>query len=190
MEPIKLFNHFALIAIIIMLTAGTFMVWKGPRDKTKSVSAHAGTANKKLYIFYALAFLTATILFYLFCINWFIPTFTLSFGFTFFLHLMILLLILTALIPESGEKVKAHAIVAYGFAFMMIFLLLFVTLSPNVSLFARIFSGASTFWMITCWYLIFFSPFKKHVRAHYLIYQYSYVILFCLSILAATYLRG
>ena len=187
MEPVETYKSFALFSFIIMILAGSVMVWKGPKDKTKSVSYHAGTANKKLYGIYAFTFLTSTILFYLFGIFWFIPTFNLSFGFSFFLHLMTVLLILTALIPESGKYIKAHAIVAYGFAFMMMVLLFFLATAPLVSLFARILSGVSGCWLAFTWYLYFFSPFKQKVIKHYLFYQYSYVILFCLSILAVTY---
>lgn len=189
MEPVESLKSFGLLSVIVMTSAGSFMVWKGPRDKTKSVSAHAGSANKKLYLLYATAFLTATILFYLFCMLWFIPTFNLSFGFTFFLHLMTILLVLTAFIPEAGKKVKAHAIVAYGFALMMLLLLFFVALSGNISFAARILSWISILWMSLGWYLIFFSPYTKQVRSYYLFLQYWYVILFCLSILAATYIR-
>jgi len=165
------------------------MVLKGPKDKTKSVSQHAATANKEFYLMYAFAFLIGTILFYLFCMFWFIPTFTLSFGFTLSLHLMTFLLILTALIPESGKKVKVHQIVAYGFASMMMLLLVFVAISPKVSVLARIVSAVSVCWMAICWHLAFFSPYKQKVNLYYLLYQYSYVILFVLSILAATYIR-
>lgn len=189
MEPIETVKSFGLLSVVIMTSAGSFMVWKGPRDKTKSVSAHAGTANKKLYILYALAFVTATILFYLFCMLWFIPTFNSSFGFNIFLNLMTILLVLTALIPESGKKVKAHKIVAYGFALMMLFLLFFVALSENISLVARLLTRVSILWMALGWYLMFFSPYKIQVRSYYLLFQYSYVIVFCLSILAATYIK-
>ena len=189
MEPIETFKSFALISFIISILSGSYMVWKGPRDKTKSVSFHAATAKKKLYFIYAIIFLTSTILFYLFCINWFIPTFQLSFGFNFLLQIMTVLLFLTALIPEAGKGIKIHAIVAYGFAFVMMLLLLFVATSDLVSLFARIVAGVTMGWMALGWYLFFFSSYKQLVVTYYLPYQYSYIILFCLSIAAATYMR-
>ncbi len=137
----------------------------------------------------ALAFIIATTLFYLFCMFWFIPKFVLAFGFTFSLHLMTILLILTALIPEKDNKIKAHAIVAYGFAFCMMLLLVFIAISSHISFIARIFSGVTVGLMALCWYLAFLSPNKTKIRSHYLIFQYSYVILFFLSILIATYIR-
>ncbi len=189
MTPVETFKSFALLTFLIGAVAGCYMVWSGPRDKTKSVSAHAGTANKKLYILYALAFLISTVLFYLFCMFWFIPTLHLSFGFTLSLHVMTILLVLTAFIPQAGKKVKLHAVVAYGFAFYMMLLLFFVALSSNISLIGRIFSSGVTLWMISMWYLFFFSRYKAKIAARYLLFQSSYIILFFLSILAATYLR-
>ncbi|MEK7571756.1 MAG: hypothetical protein AAB553_05780 [Patescibacteria group bacterium] len=189
MEPVESFKSFLLFSFIISTLAGSSMVWKGPKDKTKSVSFHAATAKKGTYMLYATAFITATILFYLFCLYWFIPTLQLPTSFTFLLTLMSLLLVLTALIPESGEWIKLHALLAYGFAFLMMILLFFVLTAQTVSLFARIISGITCGWMTIVWYLYFFSSHKKKVASQYLFYQSSYVILFFLSILAATYIR-
>jgi hypothetical protein len=189
MQSIELFKSFGLLSIIIITTAGSFMVWKGPRDQTKSVSFHAGTANKKLYTSYAFAFIIATTLFYLFCMFWLIPTLVLPFGFIFLLHLMTILLVLTALIPEKDKKIIAHAIVAYGFAFCMMLLLVFIAISSHVPFIARIFSEVVVGWMALGWFLAFLSPYKTKFFSHYLIFQYSYVILFFLSILIATYIR-
>ncbi|HEX8932080.1 MAG TPA: hypothetical protein VF810_02920, partial [Patescibacteria group bacterium] len=120
---------------------------------------------------------------------WFIPTFNLSFSFTFILNLMTILLILTAIIPEAGKKIKTHAVVAYGFALCMLLLLLIVVFSSKISLLMRIFSGFSVGYMTLGWYLFFLYKHKEKVRLKYLVYQYLYIILFSLSILGATYIR-
>jgi len=188
MEIVENFKHFALIGTGIIITAASFMVWKGPKDKTRSISAHAGIAKKRLYFLYAFLFLTSITLFYLFCIFWFIPTFNFPFGFSLLLNLMTIFLVLTALIPQAEKKIKAHKIFSYGFSIMMILFLFFIAISPHVSVFARIISGISAFWMVVAWYLTLYH--KSHTRLHYLLYQYLYIISFCLSILAATYIRS
>ena len=187
MEPVESYKIFGLLSTIVSTLAALFIMLHGSRDKSKSISLHAAVVKKRSYAMYAFLFILATILFSLFCFYWFIPTFHLPFLFTVLLSIMMILLLLTILIPESGKWIKTHRIVSYGFAFIMALLVFLLLISPAISSGARIISGICLGWMGITWLLFFFASHKRSIAAHYLFFQSSYLIAFFISIVAVTY---
>lgn len=182
------YKLFGLLAILISIVAGGYIIWQGPRDKTKSISLHATVVNKRAYLMYACAVLLATIFFYLFCLFWFIPMFHFPLLFTILITTMTLFLAFTVFIPEVGKGIRPHQLVSYGYAAIMLLVLLFIANSQYISLITKIVAGLSGIWMSFIWYLYLFQSRNKQLIKHFLVFQVSYLLAFFLSILAATYI--
>jgi hypothetical protein len=185
MESSEIFKSFELLLWIVSSLALWIMLARLPRNKAHSLSLHAAT-HATSYIFFGITLTAADILFYLFCIKWFIPTFHLPVGFTTTMILMVTLILFTAWIPHKGKwRGKIHQIVAYGFAAMLPIMLFFLLLSPEISLVAKFVSGLALGYMLTGLCLLLF---MKRFRTHYLLLQIIYILSFHVAILAATYI--
>ena len=149
-----------------------------------SLSQHA-VLTKTSYFFFIIIFAITIPLFYLFIIQWFVPTFNLGRQFINLISIGLLLQIFYAIIPDvKGVSGLFHKLFAYSFAFLLIPLNIIIFTSSNFSPIGRFASFASTLFMIFGLILLLW---KKGKLKYYLFFQIAYVLCFHASILFATY---
>lgn len=138
-------------------------------------------------MYYLLLFLVTLPLFYLFMIDWFAPHFKMGLLFKLLVTICSGCMLVAAVTPETtGRKIVIHRYAAFTMSYCFLPITLLIVLSKSVSTPARIFGTVVVLYMLYGVYLL-----TKYKRRHpkMLYFQASYIAVFHLTILAATYLR-
>lgn len=186
MQPNELFHHFGLIAFVLFLLVMmvTLRVWG--RDHALSLSGHAAK-QRASYVLFLSGLTAAGVLFYLFGSQWLAPTLQLNVFFSVLLAAAAILELLTAAVPDSGGiKSKIHRFAAWSMALCMGVLGILVTIAPSMYGWAQTVCAVLVAYMIFTLFLFLCVP---KTRAHFLVYQSSYVLSFFIVMLAPAYVR-
>lgn len=173
------------IVTILFWVAGAYLLrtWRGTNKM--SISQHAASAKGATLLFTTtLIFLGAT--FYYWLIAWFVPHLQLGTMFVVTLTVMIVLLCIAAVVPDSqGWKRIVHRLAAYGMALLFIPLTYQILGSSQLSDAARFVGYAGLVYMIFAGLTAIFS---KKAWDYYLLFQSLYIVAFQLVILVAAYM--
>ncbi len=186
MPPNELFHHFGLVAfaLILVVMSVTLHVWG--KDHATSLSGHAAK-QRPSYLLFLSGLTTAGILFYLFGSHWLAPELRLNAVFAVLLATATILELVTALVPDAGGiKSTIHRVAAWSMAVSMGVLGVLVTVAPGISGIAQVICTLLVSYM---GFTIFLFLFVPKTRAHFLIYQGSYVLCFFAVMLVAAYVR-
>jgi hypothetical protein len=184
MQPNELFHHFGLIAfgLILLVMTVTLRVWG--RDHALSLSGHAAK-QRPSYLLFLGGLITAGVLFYFFGSFWLAPILGLNAAFSVILAATAVLEVATALVPDAGGiKSTVHRTAAWSMAVGMGVLGVLVTTAPGISGMAQLICGMLVGYMVFAFLLFLFVP---QTRAHFLIYQSSYVLSFFIVMLVPAY---
>ena len=183
---IEIYKSLGIISIIMTWVSCIFLVYTRQQGRAKSLSLHA-SSHKTAYILFALTLTSTGFLFFLFGVNWLVPTLHLPGIFIFFLGITFISQLLTGWIPDSGVlRHYIHLICAYILFLSLPSLLLITALSNQISNIARDICVGSIVAMFVIWFLYIFI---KSTHKHFLLYQSSYIILFHIAILSVVYIR-
>ena len=178
-------QNLGLISILLTWAGLLFLIrkWKGNPSMTFSQHA-AKTKNSQSYYFFL--WLVCLPLFYWFMLSWFTP----EFGFGLLFKVLVTLgsasLLVAAAVPETkGKQEQIHRISAFAMAYFMLPIVIMIGFSPFVAGSAKIL--ADVFAAIMLAEILFLSHHKrKHPKMLYI--QASYVAMFHIAIIAATYI--
>ncbi|MEK7602783.1 MAG: hypothetical protein AAB459_00880 [Patescibacteria group bacterium] len=172
------------ISVVQLWLCLWFMIKKWPGNKTMSYSAHAA-ATKAGIIYYLASFSLHLVLFYIFALKWFAPTYGLPSIFLVILFIAELGQLGALLIPSTGGRMTlAHDITAYLMHILLMPLSLFIVFSNNFSMFARLVAVIATSYMVFVW-LTFI---KGKLNDRHLLLQTIYGLSFHVAILVAAFL--
>lgn len=175
-------------SIALAVAAAWFLLRRWPQGRASSISRHAG-AQRSAYWLFAITLTICGVLLGIFMWRWFGPT--IGAGWPFYVCLVITLAfqLLTAWLPDdgSGKRLsRAHGIVAFSMAGMMLPLAACIAVAPDISLPARAAAWTTVTYMAVAWYLF---TFVAASRKHFLVYQAWYIVSFYVVVLLATYVR-
>lgn len=185
--PDENLKHLGAASIVVAFAALLFIVrrWSLGTHAT-SISKHAG-AQRTSYLLFGSVLTFVGAAFYLFLWRWFGPAIGAAWPYYLILALAGIFQLLTAWLPDDGSGkglAKAHRLVAFSMAAMMMLLVGCVALAPNVGVIARTLSVLVLTLMVILWYLF---SFVKSTHRHFLVYQSVYIVSFYVVILLATY---
>lgn len=186
MQPNEFFHHFGLVAfgLILLVMTVTLRVWG--KDHALSLSGHAAKQRPSYMIFLS-GLIAAGVLFYLFGSRWLAPTLGLNAAFSVFLAAATILELVTAIVPDAGGvKSTIHRFAAWSMAVSMGVLGILIAAAPGISGLAQIICTVLVTYM---GFTIFLFLFVPKTRAHFLVYQSSYVLCFFVVMLVAAYGR-
>jgi hypothetical protein len=104
-------KHLGIVSLTILIAGLIFLIKKWPQNIHHTFSQHAA-ANKVSTIYYSLLFAVVLPVLAVFLFSWFVPTFDISPLFTLLICLSLLCQFACTLVPEIGNKVKQHQILA------------------------------------------------------------------------------
>ena len=186
MQAVESYKILGPLSILIIWAGLAFLVRKWPGELTMSLSRHAAQ-TKRASVYYALLLIPAVTMFYLFMTKWFIPTFHIPTAATYILAIGVLGQYVACLIPDTkGLASKVHQIGGYTMSVTLSIMLFLVIFASQASTAARWIDFIIMCIMVYLYGLFLFVP---KARERFLIYQSSYVVLFHVSILVATYIR-
>ena len=177
-------NKIGALSILFSWIGLIFLIWRWKGDSSMTFSQHAARYRSSR-IYYLVLWAICLPPFTWFLIWWFVPTFHMHWFFTACAWLSSVGLGIAAIIPETVNwKVTVHRLAAFGMAYGMFPMTIMIGLNKNVGLAARIFALGSASLMLAI--ILFLNHHKRH-HSKMLWIQASYVAIFHLSILAATY---
>ena len=178
------YKYVGVISIALTWLAISFVLYKWPVLRSKSISKHV-SAYKESYLLFAILTSVSLVLFYLFMFKWFIPVFTLPLGFKLVLIIGLILEFITVWIPDStGLKHSVHNFTGYSAAFLLLVMTSFIVASPAASTFVKLVSLIATATMFS---IFGFFLSVKSARQQHLIYQSVYIVSFHIAILVALF---
>lgn len=149
-------------------------------------SQHAAQ-TKQSQLYYLALFSISLPAFAVFMFGWFIPTYELSFLFKLFTAVALLGNITAAIIPETkGKKVPIHRYAAFLASDCLVPLLIMIIFSSHFSNVARVIAGISVMYQIISISILL--P-KGGYHPKVLYFQATYIAVFHVSILAATFIK-
>ncbi len=181
-----LFQHFALLSFLFAIAGVAVILKTYGHDRSRSISSHAAGQRTSYWLF--LASITAAVVsFYAFTLFWLLPVVEISGITAAFIALALLLLIATAIIPDSGGKKSLwHGIVAWSMAVLLLLVVIGLLLSQVLSPLSQGIVFLVVLYMIVDWLLFLFI---KKTHQHFLLFQSTYVLSFYIAMLATAYLR-
>lgn len=178
------YQHFGLVAFIILVLGLTFVLLKWPQSKQLTFSQHVAL-HKSAILYYIALFSVVLPLLLLFFLNWFVPTFQLPVWFTVFVVASAVAQYLATLIPEvGGWKTQYHQSLAGISAICLLPPLLMLIISPSVASAAKLITALCLSLMIGIIYLVAKGRGK---HSHFLILQATYFAAFFSAILFVNY---
>lgn len=172
------------ISIVQLWLCLLFMIRRWPGNKSMTYSAHAA-ATRSGIVYYLFIFTLHMVLFYLFAINWFVPTFGLPWIFAVILLVAMLGQFIALLVPSTGgRKSTIHEFTAYFMHTLLLPLCLFIVFTGSFSTFARAYALVASVAMLVMWYL--FATAKDSGNRN-IVLQTVYGLSFHTAILVAMY---
>lgn len=185
MIPGEIFKIFGITSIAIIWLGLLFVLYKWPGNASMSFSLHAAQ-TKAGQLFYLILFLVSLPLFYLFIIQWFVPTFQFGWLFVTLVTIGVIGQFVAVLVPAlPGKKELIHNAAAYTMGLTFIPLSFMIALA-DVSIVARYITGAAIVYMLMAPLLY---AFVRRTHAYYLYFQAAYILAFHIIVLVATYIR-
>lgn len=180
-----IFRHFALLSFIFAgLGVGVILRTFG-HNRSLSISSHAAKQRVSYWLF-LVSLCLATLCFYLFTFFWLVPEVGASGISVVFIILALGLLVMAAVIPDSGgRKSLWHGIAAWSMAFFLVCITISLLPLAKLSTGAYAVVLLATLYMITDWFIFLFI---KQSRKHFLIFQASYIVAFYGAMFAVAYL--
>jgi len=178
------YKYIGVLASFLAWFGIAMVLYKWPTIKSNSISKHV-SAYKRAWLLFAPIETISLLLFYLFMINWFIPTLNLPITFEVLVVAALLLELVTTWVTDTdGLKHKIHQFTAYTASLLIPVITLFIAVSPLASTTARVIAylsfGVSV--GIFCLFLL-----KESTREKHLVYQSLYFACFHLPILAVIF---
>ncbi len=180
-----MFAYLGLILVGITWLAGAFMLTKWRGENRPTISRHASSTKGAYWLFLALLVGGGSV-FYVWLVDWFAPHLQLGTVFKSVLTLVILCQIVTAVVPDIGERRKlVHHLAASIMCVLYIPLATLILTSSRLSLLARIVVVVAAAYMVVAlvWVVIL-----NRNRDRFLLFQTLYVMIFQSAILTAAYL--
>ena len=177
-------HSLGVISIVLSWLAVGYLLRKWRGTKAMSMSLHAAS-DLRAYLFFGVSLTLTGAMLYAFMLVWFIPRYSLGVVFTGLICAAILGQMIAAWVPDvPGIKRIIHRVAAYGMAATFIPMTLVIVSSGHIPMAARVVGSLALGYMIVSLSLLAFGKLK----AHYLILQVLYVLLFQLLLLSAAYL--
>ncbi len=187
MNEISGFKYLGLASLVLFLMAIFIVLTKVTRNPCWTASQHAAS-DQKVWVLYELVLSTALILFYLFCLKWFIPHFSLPYIFTILLTIIVTMKLVGNWLPDKSDGslvTRLHRLLYYISGSFLLVLLLLVAISASFSTFSRVLASSVIVISIVFLILLLFDR-KSHEK--FLWYQLTYFLLFLAVIFNAAYL--
>lgn len=173
--PTDFFRHGILISLLLALLGVGWILRAYGHDTTHSLSLHAAKQRFSYFVFLASLILSACA-FYLFSYYWLVPHFALDMQFTVVVFITIGLIVITAIMPDSGGvKSFIHALAAWTMAVSLLVILVLLAFSGLPTLLAQIIIWTAISYMLIDWTLFLF---VKRSKRYFLIFQGTYVLSF------------
>lgn len=179
-----IFRWFGVLGIVVLWSAGSYVLHKFFESKDKTFSAHVAYNNQAL-IPWAVGITLNGIFFWLFAVLWLMPTFQLPSLFMIIFSVTVLCQFITAWVPDrKGWMSNVHTITAYTMALGMAIVPLFFVGSHAMVLPVRILAAIAS--AVMTFELIMLLLVKQDSNNH-LVYQIIYAIAFHVTLLAITF---
>jgi len=179
-------KNLGIISIAVIWAGLIFLIRKWKGNVSMTFSQHAAQYRSS-QIYYFILFLIGVPLSTLFMYGWFIPNFHLPFLFGLVVAVCMFSMMVAATVAETkGRKVKVHRFAAFLMATCFVPLLILIALSTHFSIAVRVLAGLSAAYQVVG--IVLFIPVKGY-HPKVLPLQASYIAVFHITILAATYLR-
>jgi hypothetical protein len=180
------YKNLGLLACTLLVVGLAFVVYKWPLDRHKTFSRRAATNMASITYYFAL-FLTVLTLFIIFFIEWFTPTFGISWWFNGIFIASAIFQIACTLTPDKGGRMSEwHGFFAGTSALLLAPPLIILIATGDISMFARIVTFVSLGIMAICSYLALRAP--NHEPLNFLLLQCLYYGSFLVPILSVSYL--
>lgn len=180
------YKYVGLLACILLVVGLAFVVYRWPLDRHKTFSRRAAT-NMASIIYYFALFLIVLTLFVIFFIEWFTPTFSVSWWFNAIFIASAIFQIACTLTPDKGGRMSRwHGFFAGTSALLLAPPLIILVATGGIAIPAKIITVVSLGIMATCSYLAFSAP--NHEPRNFLLLQCLYYGSFLIPILSMSYL--
>lgn len=179
------YKYFGLVGFLVLLCGLIFVVKKWPQSKRMTFSQHVAQ-HKIAVLCYIVLFSVVLPLLLLFFINWFIPTFKLTWWFGLLIIMSSVAQYACTLIPEvGGWKSKYHRLLAGTSAICLMPALFLLLMSDKITTPSKFITTACLLVMIGVAYLV-----AKHKGKpdNFLLLQASYFAAFFAPVLFISYL--
>lgn len=179
-------KQLGLITFLIVWAGFLFLTRKWKGNAAMTFSQHAAQTKASQLYYFAL-FLVSLPLLIVFLFGWFIPYFHTPFIFGLIAAFAMTGMMVAATIPETtGKKVVVHRYAAFLMAVCFVPLLIIISLSSHFSDVVRFIALLSAAYQL--FGIVLLHPTKGY-HPKVLPLQASYIAVFNLTIIAATYLR-
>lgn len=184
--PIESYKNYGALALALFWATTTVMILLLKGEKSKSISAHVASVRNSALIFGVVSTLS-TVLWILFFVKWFTPTYHLGTSFNILVLAALLLYCLAGAVPDvKGIRHKIHVNASVVASVLLLPTMLLLCMNTHVGTFARVFTTLALFTMSLVGYVL-----MKNNRTHdkLLIFEALYFLCFDVSILVVTYIR-
>ncbi len=183
--PIEGLKYFGLYSIIFCTVIPVFLMRKWKADKATTLSRHVAQ-NRQTYLIFAIGSVVWQSLFLAYIIGWFIPQYHLGNYLGAVVIIGTICQLLSAWIPDTnGLSSKIHLSLAWAMGITMFTFTAWVSVSPTIGDFAKIFSLIALLLMA----VLLVSPiFIKKTLSLTLVGQSLYIGLFYLTVLFSGYI--
>ncbi len=182
---VESYKHFSAIALGLFWFTTVVMILLLKGEKSKSISAHAASVKKSALAFGVVAALS-TMLWIIFFIKWFTPTFQLGALFNIVVLTMLLLYGIAGVVPDTkGMRHTVHVYAAVMASVLLLPAMVMLCMNNFIGSSARVFIILALLTMGFLGYIL--ARNRKHKRL--LMYETAYFLCFDVSILVVTYIR-
>ena len=183
---VEAFKDFGLYSIAIFVAVTAYISHKWHADNALTLSKHIAL-DKRPYLLFAITSVVGQSFFWLFVVFWFVPHYHLSMVLAAIITIGSIGQLTAAWVPDTGKGLSSiiHYIAAFTMALTMYIFTLWMSVSPAISGFPKIFSMISFLVMTLFWCMFFIS---KKSREKIFIYQYIYLLLFWATVLVTAYI--
>lgn len=183
---LEMYKFFGVLSIVLTWTGLLFIISKWRGNPSMTFSLHIAK-TKASYLISLILFSITLVLFYLFMLKWFVPTFHLPLFFLVLITIACLSQYIPIIIPhKQGRKAKVHLIGAIITAVALIPIVAILFLTPQISFIGRTIALMTALYMLLCFFLF---AFVRKLLVYSLYFEGFFILSFHLTILAAVYLR-
>jgi hypothetical protein len=175
------FKACGLLSVLLTWSAIAFVIYRAPRDLSKSISHHAAL-QKREYRVFAVTMTLALCLMYVFIMRWLVPALSLNTYISAALLVALAMELLTTWVPlTDGITYTAHNYLSYGTALLIPLALTGIVVTSTLSSTAAlvVYIALAVMFILM---LVFLTIKKAHER--YLVYQSIYIAAFHIAIIS------
>lgn len=180
----EVYKPLGALAVLVIIAGLIFLVTKWPQGKHTTFSQHAA-AHKHTILYYNLLFTIVLPLLLLFFIGWFVPEFSMTPWFMYFLLPATIAQYVVTVIPETGGwKTKWHRAITFISVLLLLPALVLMFVSPAFTPASKVFMLVSLLAMAGIIALLAF----RNGKHKYLLYlQAGYYAAFFMPVLLVAY---